>query len=319
MPAARITRRSALQLLGAVPMASFARPSAAADERLKIGLFSRHLQWTSIEDGIDLARRIGFDAIEWTVRPGAHIRPERVESELPAAVELTRKAGLAASMIATDILDARSPHVDAILQTAHGLGIQFYRAPSFRYDYNADLERQLEALKPRVASLVELNQRLGMTIAYHTHSGLGNIGGNVWDLWTVIKDLDPRMIALNYDTGHATARGGTGWTDAAHVALKYIRCLSVKDVRWTRRADGRWAQEFCPIGEGMVDFKGVFALLRSAGFSGPINLHLEHSNLLGSNVGTWTLDMPRDRFISIAKYDLDRVRGFIREAQLAAA
>ena len=319
MPAARITRRSALQLLGAVPMASFARPSAAADERLKIGLFSRHLQWTSIEDGIDLARRIGFDAIEWTVRPGAHIRPERVESELPAAVELTRKAGLAASMIATDILDARSPHVDAILQTAHGLGIQFYRAPSFRYDYNADLERQLEALKPRVASLVELNQRLGMTIAYHTHSGLGNIGGNVWDLWTVIKDLDPRMIALNYDTGHATARGGTGWTDAAHVALKYIRCLSVKDVRWTRRADGRWAQEFCPIGEGMVDFKGVFALLRTAGFNGPINIHLEHDDLLGSDVGTWTLAMPRGRFISIAKYDLDRVRGFIREAQLAAA
>jgi len=57
-------------------------------------------------------------------------------------------------------------------------------------------------------------------------------------------------------------------------------------------------------------------LLRSAGFNGPINLHLEHSNLLGSDVGKWKLDITRDRFIAIVKRDLDALRTMLRDAQL---
>ena len=279
---------------------------------MRVGLFSRHLQWTGVEDAIDVARRIGFDAIEWAVRPGGHITPQRVESELPKVVELTRQAGLAVPMIATAILDARSPRVEAILETAHGLGVTFYRAGSFRYDYSGDLLQQLEALKPRVASLLELNHKYQISVAYHTHSGLGNVGGNVWDLLTVIKPLDPRLVCLNYDTAHATIRNGAiGWTDAAHAALPYIRSLAVKDFRWARRPDRTWAVEYCPIGDGMVDFKGVFALLKSARFDGPINVHLEHDDLLGSDVGTWKLAMPRQRFIDITKRDLDAVRKLV--------
>ena len=316
----RLNRRHALQLLAAAPSVAAARVVvfAQAPATLPVGLFSRHLQWTSVERAVEIAREIGFDAIEWAVRPGGHISPERVETDLPKVVALTRKAGLAVSMIATAILDARSPYADAILRTAHGLGIHFYRGAMFRYDYNGSLEQQLEALKPRVATLVDLNRQYEMTIAYHTHSGAGNIGGNVWDLWTVIKAFDPRVIALNYDTGHATVRGGNGWTDAAHAALKYIRCLAIKDVAWIRRPDGTWTPEFQPIGAGMVDFKGMFTLLRSAGFNGPINIHLEHDNLLGSDVGTWTLAMPRERFVKIVKDDLDRVRALMREARLTA-
>jgi L-ribulose-5-phosphate 3-epimerase len=323
-----LSRRALLQLLAAAPAVASRRALALAHRssprdqaseggKLQVGLFSRHLQWTSVEDAIDVTRQIGFDAIEWAVRPGGHISPERVETDLPKVVALTRKAGLACPMIATAILDARSPYAEAILRIAHGLGIRYYRGGMFRYDYNGDLAKQLEALKPRIATLVELNQKYGMTIAYHTHSGRGNIGGNVWDLWMVIKQFDPKVIGLNYDTGHTTARGGTGWIDAAHVALEYIQGLAIKDVLWNRRPDGTWVQEFCPIGAGLVDFKGVFALLASAGFKGPINMHIEHDGLLGSDVGTWKLDMPRERFVTIVKYDLDKVRTLMKAAGFA--
>lgn len=307
-----------LQLLAVAPtvMSRVARAAQPATAKLQVGLFSRHLQWTNVEDAIDITRQIGFDAIEWAVRPGGHISPERVETDLPKVVELTRKAGLACPMIATAILDAHSPHAENILRAAHGLGIRFYRGGMFRYDYNGNLAKQLDALKPRIATLVDLNRKYGMTIAYHTHSGRGNIGGNVWDLWMVIRQFDPDLVALNYDTAHTTARGGTGWVEAAHVALEYIRCLAVKDFTWQRRRDGTWDVEFCPIGAGMVDFKGVFGLLASAGFKGPINIHLEHDGLLGSDIGTWKLDMPRERFIKIVQYDLDRVRTLMKDARL---
>ena len=67
----------------------------------------------------------------------------------------------------------------------------------------------------------------------------------------------------------------------------------------------------------MVDFKAVFTLLGSGGFRGPINIHLEHDNLLGSDLGTWTLDMTRERFVAIARSDLERLRAVMNEAQLA--
>jgi L-ribulose-5-phosphate 3-epimerase len=318
----RISRRGALQMLvagapalatsiGAAAAMQAPVPAPTPSRRLQIGIVSRHLQWTSLEDAIALAAEAGFDAIEWNVRSGGHVAPERVERELPRAVKLTRTAGLGVTMITTSIQDARSAHAEAILSTAQGLGIRYYRGGEyFRYDYNRDLVVQLEALKPRVAGLAALNQKYRTTWAYHTHSAPGMIGGNVWDIWSVIKDFDPALIGLNYDTGHTTARGGVGWIDAARVAHRQIACLAIKDVKWERRADGRWAAEFCPVGEGMVNFAQVFGYLKTVGFAGPVNIHYEHHGLLGSDVGTWKLDMPRQQFLEIVKHDLDGIRAY---------
>ena len=322
----KVSRRAALKALIATPvLAPFAAPTlisaqaapqpAEAPARLQVGIVSRHLQWTTVEDAIELARTAGYDAIEWNVRAGGHIEPARVEQDLPRVVELTRKAGLAAAMITTSIQDAASPHAEAILRTAKGLGIRFYRGGQyFRYDYKAPLIPQIEALKPRISSLVALNQKYGTTWAYHTHSGGGNIGGNVWDIWMAIRDFDPSLIALNYDTAHTTIRGGNGWGDAARVALPFIKCVAIKDAHWEQVPGRGWVSEFVPIGEGLVDFKARFELLKSAGFRGPVNIHFEHHGLLGTNVGTWKLEMPRAEFLAIIKQDLDRLRAAMRAA-----
>lgn len=311
-----------MKLLTATPLVGAAvltaepqRSAAPAPTLLPIGLVSRHVQWTTLEDAIVLTKQIGFDAIEWNVRTGGHIEPAQVERELPRAVELTRKAGLAVTMITTSIQDAKSPHAEAILRAMKGLGIRYYRGGQyFRYDYNRDLKQQLEELKPRVASIAALNAKYGTTIAYHTHSGGGVIGGNIWDFWEVIKGFDPAVVGLNYDIGHAVARGGAGWIDGAHLIADRVSALAIKDVKWERAANAAWRTEFVPIGEGMIDLKRLFTLLKGKGFAGPINIHYEHNNLLGTDLGKWTLDMPRERFIDIVRHDLTEVRARMQEA-----
>jgi len=282
-----------------------------------------------MEDAVDIAAEIGFDEIEWNVRVGGHIEPERVEQDLPRAVELTQEAGMAVRMITTSIQDANSPHADAILSTASGLGIKVYRGGGyFRYDYSRDIIEQLDEMKPRVATLEEINGKYGIAVAYHTHSSLGIIGGNIWDFWYVLKDFDPQLISLNYDIGHATARSGLGWIDGAHLVVRWIRALAVKDPKWTYghrdldlelraqepESTAQWGVEWVPLGEGMVDFPGIVGLLRSNAFSGPINIHFEHHDLLGTNVGEWELPISRAEFMSIVKKDLDYLRD-----QLASA
>ena len=318
------SRRDVLKVLGSVPLVAAAGTAVAAaaqvatPKKAQLCLVSRHLQWAGIEEGIATAVEAGCQGIAWTVRPGAHILAENVERDLRKAVELTRKAGLDAPMVISAIVDAKSPRAEAILSTMQGLGIRYFRAPSFRYDYSQELEPQLEALKPRIGSMAALNQKYGTTAMYHTHSGAGNIGGGVWDLWLVLKQFDREFVGLNYDLGHATIRGGSGWLETSHFAHNYVHGLSVKDFRWAKgggsRRVGAWSAEMVPGGEGMVDFAGMLSYFKSVGFAGPVELYQEYSvtvpgvaqpvNMLGTDFGTWKLEMPKSEYIALLKRDV---------------
>ena len=142
------------------------------------------------------------------------------------------------------------------------------------------------------------------------------IGGNVWDIWTALRGLDPATLGLNYDSGHTTIRGGSGWGDAARVARPCVKALAVKDFQWVKGANGVYVAEFCPIGEGQVNFDQYFKFFRDTGFAGPVNLHFEHSDLLGADVGTWRPRMSKAQILALFQSDLNFIRGKMRAAGL---
>jgi sugar phosphate isomerase/epimerase len=327
------SRREVLKAMVAVPVASAsaavvpARAVQRSDEARRLALVSRHVQWTDIEEGAEVAAQAGFTAIAWTCRPGAHILPENVERDLPRAIAAAARHGLAVPMLITAINTAKAPRAEAILDTMRQAGITRYRAPNFRYNYSRDLGSQWEALKPQLAALAELNQKYGTTAMFHTHSSQGSVGGGLWDLWLLVRDFAPSVLAINYDLGHAMVRGGTEWMQTARFAHRHVAALSVKDVHWVRRQDAApgtwpWAAEFVPPGQGMVNFRDMFTLFKSVGFSGPIEVYYEYvvslangrsMDMLGTNFGTWELEMPKAQFITYLKRDLDFYRALLRE------
>ena len=288
-------------------------------------LFARHLQWTDVEPAIAFAKEAGFDGIGWAVRGGAHIVPEDVEKKLPTVVELTRKAGLSAPFLTTAILDDNSPRAEAIIATMKGVGMTSYRAANFRYDYQRDFRTQLEEYSARIGRLARLNEKYGVTALYHTHSYPGLVGGAVWDLWTMIRDFDPRFVGMNYDIGHATVRGGPGWFESAHLARRFIGSVTLKDFQWVHFPSapfaGRWSPKYCRPGDGIVDFQGFFAYLKEINFRQPIELYFEYEvyppgkppvNLLGTNFGSWKLEIPQADLLAAMRRDLAFYRGVIR-------
>jgi len=145
----------------------------------------------------------------------------------------------------------------------------------------------------------------------------------------VLKDFDPQLVGLNYDLGHATIRGGTGWVETSHIAHRHVRGLSLKDFRWVkgggRRGAGAWSAEMVPGGEGMVDFKGMLDYFKSVGFAGPIELYQEYTidvpgreplDMLGTDYGTWKLEIPKARWLSLLKRDVNFYAGALRNAGL---
>jgi sugar phosphate isomerase/epimerase len=319
MPTPNISRRDWLAALAA-SAASLPAVQAqdAAGGALKVSVFSKHFHWTDVREAAALSKQIGFDGIDLTVRKGGHVWPENVERDLPKAVETIRAEGLPTLMITTDIVDAKTPHAEAILRTASGLGIHHYRWGGYTYSYERSIADQLEEMKPRVAGLAALNQKYRMAAMYHTHSGLRQIGAPIWDLWYVLKDHDPRWVGINYDIGHATVEGGFGgWIDSARLVTKYMRGVALKDFKWGKNARGQWAPQWCAMGEGMVNFAGFFEILKTQKFSGPVQLHFEYPGLGGADGGKPKLEIPKEQLTAQMRKDLDYVRKVMRQAQLA--
>ncbi len=308
------TRR---RFIAALATSAGAAALGAEPAHLSLCVFSKHLQWAGWDEMAAVARDLGFDAVDLTVRTGGHVLPERVATDLPRAFDAVRRAGLSMPMITAGIVDATSPHAVEILKTASGLGIGRYRWGGFKYDDHTPIPQQLAALHPRVRALADLNREFGMTAMYHTHSGV-EVGAPIWDLWTVLREFDPKYVAINYDIGHATIEGGLGgWIRSAQLAAPFMRGVALKDFRWTKDARGKWTPEWCPAGEGMVNFPKFLSMIKTAGFDGPVQVHYEYSGLGGAEHGTAKLTSSKEDVMSKMKRDVVFYRARLREAGLA--
>jgi sugar phosphate isomerase/epimerase len=290
---------------------------SAAPRKLKIAIFSKHLQFLQGEDLAKGAAEIGFDGVDFAVREGGHVEPARVAQDLPPLVKLLRAHGLEVPMITSGIVDADTPHAEEVLRTISELGIRRYRWGGFKYDATRPIPEQLAALKPRVAKLAELNSKYKTGAMYHTHSGVALVGAPIWDLYLLLKDFDPQAVGVNYDIGHATIEGGVGgWIDSFRVTGPYLRGVAVKDFRWIQDAKGSWKAQWTPLGEGMVKLPQFFEMLAQSGFDGPLQLHFEYP-LGGADGGKEKLSIPREQVFAAMKLDLQELRGYLGKAGLA--
>lgn len=284
------------------------RPAAAAG-KLKVCIFSKHLQFLLGEEMVKTAAGIGFDGIDLTVRKGGHVAPERVKQDLPPLVAMIRAHGLEAPMVTTDIVDAETPFAEDIVKTLADLGIRNYRwMPSggFKYTATEPYPAQLERFKARVAKLAALNGRYKVGAMYHTHSGVNLVGASIWDLHILLKDFDPKSVGVNYDVGHATVEGGTGgWINSFRITGPYLRGIAVKDFLWAKNGKGEWAAAWKPIGEGMVRFPQFFSMVAAARFDGPVQVHFEYP--MGDG---------REQVAAAMKRDLVTLRGYLAQANL---
>lgn len=304
--------------------------------RLPIVYFSKHLQWLDWEHMAETAAELGFDGLDVTVREGGHVEPSRVREDLPKVAKIVRKAGLDIPMITAGIVDANSADAEAIIRTASEAGIPRYRWGWFSWsddksvpdlaNFHASVERpsglllnvpnRLAQLKKRVATLAALNEKYKVCAMYHNHSG-SMVGASVWDLWVLIKDFDPRWVSSNFDVAHATVEGGLGgWVNSSRLMAPFMRGLAIKDFKWGKNARGEWEPLWCPLGEGMVNFPAYFAMIREAGFSGPVQLHTEYP-LGGVENGAKTPTMDKSEILATIRKDLHTLKGWMKQARLA--
>jgi sugar phosphate isomerase/epimerase len=304
--------------LAAASAAAAAAPVDPTGKPLPVCAFSKHFQWTTVAEAAKMCAEIGYDGLDLTVRTGGHVLPERVADDLPKAVEAIRAAGLEAPMITAGIVDADSPHAEAIIRTATKLGIHNYRWGGFRYDTAKAIAQQIAEFRAKSQALAALNKQYGACAMYHTHSGVGQFGASIWDIWMVLRDLDNQAVGVNLDIAHATVEGGLGgWINSTRLVLPMTRGIALKDFRWEKNAQGRWGVHWCGFGQGMVNFKQFAGMVKAAGFRGPLQLHMEYDELGGADTGRTTMTISRDEFMRLMKRDMAACRELLKGAGLA--
>jgi L-ribulose-5-phosphate 3-epimerase len=356
-------RRELLQL-GAVtiaattfPTISFAKDGAAQAalaagpaKKIRIDAYSRTLHWLrKPEEVAEACRQIGNTTIDLTVRaaPG-HVQPERVKTDLPVWVKSLAQGGVTVTSIAADITDAKTANVEDILGTMNSLGIRHHWWRGMGgFDNTKPYGPQIDALKPRLAELVKLEEKYNTKAMYHPQ------GGPFFDYLELVRNVDPKYVSLHFDTGHWIQVSQANMASMIMWAGPYVGGFVWKDELVEKadpaadaaaaagaRAGGNPADPAAastapargggggrgggsvngfrvrqvPVGTGMIDFALAARALKNINFDGPTECQPEWTGLGGAESGRDTLTLPRETVIGLLKHDYDTIKAALDAA-----
>lgn len=293
-------------------------PGTKDPDAFKISIFSKHLQWLDYTEMAKAIVELGFDGVDLTVRPEGHVLPERVESDLPKAVEAVNSAGKKVLMLTTAIDNADDPLSERILRTASSLGIKHYRMGYGYYDKMKSVEECISIVNGKLEKLAKLNEKYSISGEYQNHSGdYGSgiyFGAPIWDLAAALKRINSPFLGSQYDVYHATVEGANSWPVGLQLISPYIRSMDIKDFHWSKK-EGKWSSETVPLGEGVVDFRRYFGFVKKLNISCPISVHYEYP-MGGIEHGANKITLKREEVLSMMKKDLETLKGYLKSAEL---
>ena len=129
---------------------------------------------------------------------------------------------------------------------------------------------------------------LGVTVCFHPHYGTCVFSQSDIDLFTA--NTDPEYVSLCIDTAHATLAG----IDPAALIRQYkdrLGYMHLKDVDLyaLKNAEGPAKMgSFRALGQGSVDFPGVMAQLKEAGYDGVICVELDRPAICNYNAAEYS-------------------------------
>lgn len=274
----------------------------APEKRFPVRLFSKPLDVFDFSFMCECLNRSGIEGFDLTVRRGGKVAPEKVEDDLPELAEEARKYNLAIDMIVTEILSPDDQFTEKILKTASSVGVTHYRLGWAEYDLQQGIMENIQGYKYAMMGIAGLNKKYNICGGYQNHAGV-RIGGPVWDLYELLKDLPPENIGCQYDVRHAMVEGANSWVLGLRLLAPYINSLAIKDFTW-QTVKGKPAAVTVPLGEGMVNWDLFFRTIRELNITVPMTLHVEYP-LFTKSEESQSPGRKQDIIVSKLKKDMD--------------
>ena len=284
-----------------------------AKKKFPVRLFSKPIDAFEFDFMCECLSRSGIEGFDLTVRPGGKVEPAKVEEDLPKLVGRAKKHNLALDMMVTGILVPDDPFTERVLKTASSVGISHYRLGWSDYDLKKGIWESLQLYRVAMKGISEINRKYNIHGDYQNHAG-PRIGGPVWDLHELLRDLPPEFIGCQYDVRHATVEGANTWILGMRLLAPYIKTLAIKDFTW-ESVNGKPMAVTVPLGEGTVNWDLYFKTLKELNISGPITLHVEYP-LFEKSEESNSLARKQEIIVSKLKKDMDFLNSSLAKYEL---
>jgi sugar phosphate isomerase/epimerase len=239
---------------------------------IQYSVFTKPWQELALPALGELVRELGFDGIEFPVRPGYQVEPENVLKDLPTAVRQLADQGV-------KIFSIAGPTDEATVIACGEAGVPVIRtmariAPGESYtDAEERFRREYDALLP----LLEVH---GVTLGVQNHCG--RFVANAVGLRALLAGYDPRYVAAVWDAAHEALTGSA--PDLALDAIwEQICMVNLKNTYW-QRTNGpeapyaRWRNYWTSGRHGLCEWPQVVDELKSRAYSGVVCLTAEYSD-----------------------------------------
>lgn len=217
--------------------------------RFGLGLASYTLREFSLEQTIDMTKRLGLERI---VLKSMHLPLESAEPDIAASAQRVRAAGL-------DLYGCGVVYMTNEAEVEQG----------FRYAKAAGMRIIIGAPDPELLGLVERKAReFDIKLAIHNHGPEDKLYPTPASAYEKIVNLDPR-VGLCVDIGH-TMRAGVDPSEAAVECAGRLLDFHVKDVTSATR-DGQTVE----MGRGVIDLPKFVRTVVKLDFAGTLAFEFE--------------------------------------------
>lgn len=241
------------------------------NKNITFSVFTKPWKNMSASQLAQFVKNLGFDGIEFTLRPEYQVEPKNAEKGLPELAKQMSEFGVKITSVAAEL----DENVFAGCQAA---GIPIIRVmakidPKIGYMASeANLRKEYEKVTP-------LCEKYGVQVGIQHH--YGKFVCNAMGLLHLIEGLDPRCISAVWDCAHAVLAGEEPefgldilWPRLCMVNLKnaYFRRVNEPEAE-----DVEWAKYATTARQGMASWPRIAEYLKNRNYQGVICLSAEYT------------------------------------------
>ena len=239
---------------------------------MKIGVVGLSLSCMDFTDTLDFIREIGGSCIEPCTVKGAHNNTlDLSDSNRTEVIKMVRDRGLSIPSVAgyndftvsdPDGLKEQVERLKWYCQLASDLDVKLVRVLSGDDQNGESRPVYLRNIISGMKMAVKMADELDLTLALENH---GHLVNDAPTLLQILNEVASERLKITLDTGNF-AWAGHSLDDSYRYfesLAPYVANVHLKDFIL---ADGQ--AKFVPLGQGLLDFKQLFGILRAKGYQG---------------------------------------------------
>ncbi|KQL18418.1 sugar phosphate isomerase/epimerase family protein [Cytobacillus solani] len=234
----------------------------------------------SLEDAVRGASQAGFRQIELSAVKDhtAHVLPEMSSKQLREIKELLHEYKMQCVGIGAHSNVMKTEGIDNLLKSID-LAVEFncpyIITATGDSHHDSDVIEDERVLAENVEPVIQKCEKLNKTLVIETH-------GNNYATGVALKKLAASLhnrVKINYDTANVIFYGNTMPYEDLVASADCVSFLHLKD---KRGSNNEW--NFPAIGDGNLDFRKIFGILKEAAYKGPISVEIEFTSAGPANL-----------------------------------